>query len=268
MTKSSKNKSRVLGLALFAFGFASSLAACDSDSDMVDAREMSSLSEIQEAPEQAQFQAEDGAEHAAPSEEDLELVHMIWSLSDESTNALNAEFDQVYTQGEVDREAFRARLQEIWEQSDAAPLADYGSYPGGLTKAEALLCARHPFKCSKTKGISSHASRSARSHFPDGLHYGRGDAFRHAYWNAVMTKEIDETWARKFATAHESETPAGNDRTMDLRNNGVGRGVGRRGGSRATIAKRVASKVRGAGLWCLRGSKGSGALVRTGNRAC
>lgn len=268
MSTSKKSRSGDCFFAVLAFGLASSLAACDTESDMNDATDTPSSSELQQAPEQASLQAERDAEHETLSEEDLALVHMIWSLSDESTNALNSEFNQVYAQGEVDKEAFRARLQEIWEQSDATPHVDYGSYPGGLTRAEMLLCVRHPFKCSKTKGISSHAAQRARSHFPDGLHYGRGDAFRHAYWNAVMTKEIDETWARKFATAHESETPAGNDRTMDLRNNGVGRGVGRRGGSRATMANRVASKVRGAGLWCLRGSKGSGALVRTGNRAC
>lgn len=268
MNKSKENGYRACFFALLSFGLASSIAACDTGSDMNDERDIPSSGEIQQAPEPALLEAEHDAERQILSEEDSEMVYMIWSISDEDTSALNAEFDQVYTQEEVDKEAFRKRLQEIWEQGDSEPLAEYGRYPGGLTKAEMLLCARFPLKCSKTKGISSHARQSARSHFPDGIIYGRGDAFRHAYWNAVMTKEIDETWARKFATAHESETPAGNDRTMDLRNNGVGRGVGRRGGSRATMANRIASKVRGAGLWCLRGSKGSGALVRTGNRAC
>lgn len=55
---------------------------------------------------------------------------------------------------------------------------------------------------------------------------GHADAFRHAYWNALMTQRYGEEWAREFATAHErnpssNHIPVG----MDLHNNEVGRSI-------------------------------------------
>lgn len=59
-----------------------------------------------------------------------------------------------------------------------------------------------------------------------GLTDGHADAFRHAYWNALMTQRYGEEWAREFATAHERNpsshhVPVG----MDLHNNEVGRNI-------------------------------------------
>ena len=50
------------------------------------------------------------------------------------------------------------------------------------------------------------------------------DAFRHAYWNALMVKHIDNSWAYRWATAHEEGgdgEPIENE--MDLWNNEKGR---------------------------------------------
>ena len=52
------------------------------------------------------------------------------------------------------------------------------------------------------------------------------DAFRHAYWNALMTERFGEEWTREFTTAHERRP--GNfasSEAMDLWNNEVGRGI-------------------------------------------
>ncbi|WP_408609373.1 DUF6973 domain-containing protein [Caldicellulosiruptor changbaiensis] len=57
------------------------------------------------------------------------------------------------------------------------------------------------------------------------LHNGNGDAFRHAYWNALMVKYIDYSWAYDWATAHE-EGATGQpaiEKEMDLYNNMMGR---------------------------------------------
>lgn len=56
---------------------------------------------------------------------------------------------------------------------------------------------------------------------------GHRDAFRHAYWNALMTQEYGENWTRAFATAHEGgpNNPA-NREAMDLYNNEIGRSIG------------------------------------------
>ena len=55
---------------------------------------------------------------------------------------------------------------------------------------------------------------------------GQRDAFRHAYWNARLTKEFGETWTKAFTTAHEG-VPGnpGSREAMDLYNNEVGRKI-------------------------------------------
>jgi hypothetical protein len=59
-----------------------------------------------------------------------------------------------------------------------------------------------------------------------GLTDGHADAFRHAYWNALMTQRYGEEWARDFATAHERNPSSHNVPVgMDLHNNEVGRQI-------------------------------------------
>ncbi|MFZ5440300.1 MAG: DUF6973 domain-containing protein [Myxococcota bacterium] len=55
---------------------------------------------------------------------------------------------------------------------------------------------------------------------------GHRDAFRHAYWNALMTREFGASWTAQFATAHEGlpGNPS-NREAMDLYNNEVGRQI-------------------------------------------
>ncbi|MFF2045279.1 DUF6973 domain-containing protein [Kitasatospora sp. NPDC058170] len=52
------------------------------------------------------------------------------------------------------------------------------------------------------------------------------DAFRHAYWNALMTSHFGEDWASRYASAHEQMPGNPGDReSMDLYNNEVGRRI-------------------------------------------
>ena len=55
---------------------------------------------------------------------------------------------------------------------------------------------------------------------------GHNDAFRHAYWNALMTKNFGEKFAAAFGTAHEGVpgNPADKE-AMDLFNNELGRRI-------------------------------------------
>ncbi len=56
---------------------------------------------------------------------------------------------------------------------------------------------------------------------------GHRDAFRHAYWNALMTQKYGEQWASAFGTAHEGVPGnTANREAMDLYNNAVGRTIG------------------------------------------
>lgn len=59
-----------------------------------------------------------------------------------------------------------------------------------------------------------------------GVDDGHNDAFRHAYWNALLTKNFGEDFAAAFASAHEGvpNNPADRE-AMDLYNNEVGRRI-------------------------------------------
>jgi len=81
------------------------------------------------------------------------------------------------------------------------------------------------------------AYRAADEYFPQfddqggyikGGEDGHNDAFRHVYWNALMTDRFGEDFAAAFATAHEGVpgNPA-NKEAMDLYNNALGRDIAR-----------------------------------------
>lgn len=93
-----------------------------------------------------------------------------------------------------------------------------------LTGAELQLLLTHPWWVKKTRQASDDAKARAAVVFPGGQYRTRADAFRHAYWNVLLSSRISLSWATNFATAHESES-SGVDRAMDLHNNMVGRGI-------------------------------------------
>ncbi|UAK33389.1 wnt family protein [Nocardia asteroides] len=74
--------------------------------------------------------------------------------------------------------------------------------------------------------LTQDAKDTAEQVFPASVDDGKGDAFRHAYWNALMTQKYGEDWTKEFATAHEKS--GGNTpqrEAMDLYNNELGRKV-------------------------------------------
>jgi len=77
------------------------------------------------------------------------------------------------------------------------------------------------------KGIKDTAFAAANDRFtPGDKNDNHNDAFRHAYWNALMTKKYGTEWTEKYATAHEARPGNPPEReAMDLYNNEVGRGI-------------------------------------------
>lgn len=114
-------------------------------------------------------------------------------------------------------------------QTEADLLDELGSQQGilGLRTASQVLLY----------GIESpvNAYHVADQHFPKvdetnnaipGAEDGHNDAFRHAFYNAMLTKEFGVGFAESFATAHEGRP--GNPDTreaMDLYNNELGRRI-------------------------------------------
>ncbi|YCK82509.1 hypothetical protein M1D89_04515 [Arthrobacter sp. D3-18] len=97
-----------------------------------------------------------------------------------------------------------------------------------VTEKEAeLLNGLGPFELNAFKGIHDDAFSVADERFPsEDRNDDQNDAFRHAYWNALMVKEFGADWAEDYATAHEQlpGNPAPRE-AMDLYNNEVGRNV-------------------------------------------
>ena len=48
------------------------------------------------------------------------------------------------------------------------------------------------------------------------------DAFRHAYFNLLNTRRVGEEITRKFAEAHECDSPSAKESEMDFHNNEIG----------------------------------------------
>lgn len=68
--------------------------------------------------------------------------------------------------------------------------------------------------------------------FPDSKYNGKGDAYRHALWNAISTRYLGSAKTEQLTTAHENTPPDPNnpyeykEKEMDLYNNAIGRAIG------------------------------------------
>ena len=102
----------------------------------------------------------------------------------------------------------------------------YPIFGRNLTREELIIAAAYPSQALTASSDAKTAETTASSLYQAyTLYQGNGDAFRHAYWNSLMAKSIGVSLATAFANAHESETPNGIDKTMDLNNNNTGRNV-------------------------------------------
>lgn len=116
-----------------------------------------------------------------------------------------------------------------------------------ITKTEGALLDELTFSrglngLREFSGIKDRAFSEAEKRFPDNPlptdipadrarewqgNDGHRDAFRHAYWNALLTQQYGEQWTKAFTTAHEGlPGNTANREAMDLYNNEVGRSIG------------------------------------------
>jgi Domain of unknown function (DUF6973) len=119
----------------------------------------------------------------------------------------------------------------------------------------------HPLAAKAFFADGQKALDTAATLFPDSVHNGQGDAFRHAYWSTLMTRDEGETMAHAFANLHERI----NDNlvlemTMDLHNNAVGRSIAltpEAGGQ--SLEMRIVGALNSGKLWWI----SNGQLVNT-----
>lgn len=113
-------------------------------------------------------------------------------------------------------EAFEAGYQDEWDK---------------LKPAEKSFVVRNPRVARRFREAARSALSAARSNFPGfAQEDDRADAFRHAYWNALMVRAANEALAKEFADAHEDEPVRDahhrRAREMDFHNNHEGRQIG------------------------------------------
>ncbi|WP_063046897.1 WXG100 family type VII secretion target [Nocardia pseudovaccinii] len=114
-------------------------------------------------------------------------------------------------------------------------LSSMGIDPKEMTAGEADMLSRlNLHGVAAAYAIEELASDGGKEVFKGelrdgGVGDGHADAFRHAYWNAMLTKEFGEDWTKAFTTAHERiDDPAkthASAEAMDLYNNEVGRRI-------------------------------------------
>ena len=114
------------------------------------------------------------------------------------------------------------------DPSTIYPIVVHREFGYTQNPAEILFCA-HPTHwriCLKAKRDAEIAEATAKARYPqNSLQDGRGDAFRHCYWNVRMVQSVGAEHAYGFATRHEWGK-SGLSKDMDLRNNKIGRYVG------------------------------------------
>lgn len=100
---------------------------------------------------------------------------------------------------------------------------ELGFDPKGPT--EGGVAFLNPLDALKGDSLSKDARKMARYLFPGAvLRNDTADAFRHALWSFLMTRELGPEMAKRFGDAHEISKPNPDDeRLMDLYNNHMGR---------------------------------------------
>ncbi|MFZ3384329.1 MAG: hypothetical protein WA144_10435 [Candidatus Methanoperedens sp.] len=109
------------------------------------------------------------------------------------------------------------------DNGEITPQISY--YGFTLNSEEENLFWENPWKAINACYYGLSAQDETERVFGYNGHNDASDAFRHAYWNTLMVKHIDYTWASRWATAHE-EGATGQpaiEKEMDLWNNNKGR---------------------------------------------
>jgi hypothetical protein len=209
-----------------------------------------------ESPVASQITAEASTESSAPTQSPDEVPATLSpeqvppALSTEpETQALGRSTDEILRQYQV---ADDEVLKEAWSLSTFGGLLEFGSLRG-ITKTEAELMQQlydsQPTFVHGASAISTfkrivdssgtdsevNAYRVADQYFPRvddkgmpvaGVNDGHNDAFRHAFYNAMLSKEFGVDFAAAFGTAHEGKPGNEADReAMDLYNNELGRKI-------------------------------------------
>lgn len=125
-------------------------------------------------------------------------------------------------------------LEDYQVDPDPAGTTEYPDFPENLIVDEQTVTATEAEMLDDLsiggkldmKQMRDDAFAAASELYPGESNDSHQDAFRHAYWNALMTRRFGVDWAERYGTAHEALAGNPADReAMDLYNNEVGRDI-------------------------------------------
>ncbi|BAU96083.1 hypothetical protein N24_1821 [Corynebacterium suranareeae] len=150
------------------------------------------------------------------------------TLSDVEQRSIIAAIEQNPYLIEDELPRMRTQNELTDENEKKSPSEQYKLY---MTILEMLSCINlvDVPSCALANQAANIAESEARIRYPDSTTNGKGDAFRHCTWSALMTIRIGEDGAEKIGNAHETvRRGEPEEREMDLINNALGRDVGGR----------------------------------------
>lgn len=119
------------------------------------------------------------------------------------------------------------RLEELDAIELPPIITTFGSPYGFFATAAEIAGATFavgPIDTATAKTDADKALSAAQNSGFSGAVDGKQDAFRHAYWNVLMTRDIGAGQAKKIADNHEQHNPSHPlANQMDLYNNSIGR---------------------------------------------
>jgi len=116
---------------------------------------------------------------------------------------------------------------------------------GRLSSEERIYLLMYPEHISTIKNAVFKAAAETERRFIGNNHNDAGDAFRHCFWSAILSRDLGYMHALRYTTAHEtfSRNPP-KEKAMDMHNNAVGLKIGRTRGPDQIISERCVSAMR------------------------
>ncbi|SDK86873.1 hypothetical protein SAMN04488074_107336 [Lentzea albidocapillata subsp. violacea] len=166
------------------------------------------------------------------------VLHGIRAITGQDAGTLSDAADSGRKQvelAEILEDYQTAEEGQVWFRVPDLSLTDLpGFHEQLVTDTEArMLDDLKPWELKAMAGIRESSGAVAHERYPD-LAAGENEvrdrshanAFKHAYWNALMVRQFGPEWTEEYATAHEAiPGNQANNEAMDLYNNEVGRRI-------------------------------------------
>lgn len=118
---------------------------------------------------------------------------------------------------------YNDEIKKILESSAFKLLGYIGAQYPSLNSEEKALVKAKPIDAAITFYNAMIAESKAEKLYPNSAENGKSDAFRHYVWAGLLTRDLGESTAREFLTAHElnPKQPV-MEKEMDMFNNDQG----------------------------------------------